>query len=73
MINLIDSSIHSYETRQSSRGDIYAEKQNTSHFGSSSIQYMGAKLWNELPLEVRNSASKFLFKRDLKVHLQNAM
>ena len=34
---------------------------------------MGVKRWNDLPLEIRSSTSKFLLKRKLKVHVQNAM
>ena len=69
----LNSSIHSYETRHSTRGDIYVEKKNTLQFGLRSIRYMGAKLWNDLPLEVRNSTSKFLFKRKLILYLQDTM
>ena len=69
----LNSSIHSYETRHSTRGDIYVEKKNTLQFGLRSIRYMGEKLWNDLPLEVRNSTSKFLFKRKLKLYLQDTM
>ena len=69
----LNSSIHSYETRHSARGDIYVEKKNTLQFGLRSIRYMGAKLRNDLPLEIRNSTSKFLFKRKLKFHSQNAI
>ena len=69
----LNSSIHSYETRHSTRGDIYVVEKNTLQFGLRSIRYMGAKLWNDLPLEVRNSTSKFLFKRKLKLYLQDTM
>ena len=58
----LNSSIHSYETRYSARGDIYVEKKNTLQFGLRSMRYMGAKLWNDLPLEIRNSNSKFYSK-----------
>ena len=69
----INSSIHSYYTRHSTHGDIYIEKKNTLQFGLRSIRCMGAKLWNDLPLEVRNSTSKFLFKRKVKLYLQDTM
>ena len=37
----LNSSIHSYETRHSTRGDIYVEKKNTLQFGLRSIRYLG--------------------------------
>ena len=69
----LNISVHHYETRQSFRGDIYLDKKNTLQFGLKSIRYMGAKLWNDLPAEIRDSTSKFLFKKNLKHHLLNAM
>ena len=69
----LKSSIHSYEARHSTHVDVYVDKKNILQFGLRYIQYMGAKLWNDLPLEIRNSSSKVLFKRMIKVDLQNAM
>ena len=45
------------------RGDLYLIGKNTLQYGLGSIRYMGAKLWNQLPGEVRNSSSKFLFRK----------
>ena len=50
-------SIHSYETCQSSCEDICVDKQNTLQFGLRYLRFMGATLWNELRLEIRNSTS----------------
>ena len=68
-----NSAIHSYTTRQSHRGDLYLIGKNTLQYGLGSIRYMGAKLWNQLPGEVRNSSSKFLFRKNLKKHLYTKM
>ena len=35
---------------------------NTVHFGKNSIKYYGAKLWNIIPTEIRNSSSLNTFK-----------
>ena len=68
-----NSVIHNYSTRQSHRGDLYLIGKNTLRYGLGSIRYMGAKLWNELPREVRFSSSKCLFRTKLKKHLYNTM
>ena len=42
---------------------------NSLQYGLKSIRYLGAKLWNALPVELRNAPSKILFKRKLKIYL----
>ena len=68
---LFCSSVHQYSTRQASQGDLYMSKKNSLQYGLKSIRYLGAKLWNALPLELRNVPSKPLFKTKLKIHLLN--
>ena len=46
---------------------------NSSLYGLKSIRYLGAKYWNELPAEIRNSSSKTVFKKKLKTYLINTM
>ena len=46
-------------------------KKSSLQFGLKSIRYLGAKLWNTLPMELRNAPSKILFKTRLKIHLLN--
>ena len=69
----LSSTVHSQATRQSCRNDLYLIRQNTLRYGLSSIPYMGAKLWNELPRDIRFSASKFLFKKSLQKYLLDIM
>ena len=57
------SPVHSHKTRQSNRGDIFMAQPNSSLDGLKSIRYLGAKLWNELPVEARNSSHRTLFKK----------
>ena len=68
---LLSSSVHQYSTRQASQGDLYMFKKNSLQYGLKSIRYHGAKLWNTLPLELRNAPTKIMFKTKLKIHLLN--
>ena len=56
---LLNSSVHSSETRQSSRGEKrICRKEEYASSWLSSLLYMGAKRWNDLLLEIRNFNSK---------------
>ena len=66
---LLSSSVHQYSTRQASQGDPYIIRKNSLQYGLKSIRYHGAKLWNTLPLELRNAPTKIMFKTKLKIHL----
>ena len=68
---LLSSSVHQYSTRQASQGDLYMFKKNSLQYGLKSIRYHGAKLWNTLPLELRNAPTKIMFKTKLKIYLLN--
>ena len=68
-----NSSVHNYNTRQSHRGDIVIVQTSSSLYGLKSIRYLGAKYWNELPAEIRNSSSKTVFKKKLKTYLIDTM
>ena len=60
------SAMHNYTTRQPHHGDLYLIGKNTLLYDMGSIRYLGAKLWNELPRELRNSSSKFAFRKIYK-------
>ena len=68
---LFSSSVHQYYTRQASHGDSYISRINSLQYGLKSIRYLGAKLWNSLPVELRNAPSKISFKKQLKIFLLN--
>ena len=36
-------------TRQSTRGNLFSERQHTIQYRIRSVQYSGAKLWNSIP------------------------
>ena len=65
---LFNSSVHQYSTRQASQGDLYLFRKNSVQYGLKSIRYLGAKLWNSLPVELRNVPSKVSFKSQLKIY-----
>ena len=69
----LNSTVHCHNTKQSTRGDLFLANINTAQYGLKSIRYLGAKLWNELPIALRTSPSKFTFKKSLKLHFLNAM
>ena len=69
----LNSTVHCHNTRQSTRGDVFLANINTSQYDLKSIRYLGAKLWNELPIAIRTSRSKFTFKKSLKFHFIDVM
>ena len=70
---LRDISLFLTHAQRSSSGDLFLANINTSQYGLKSIRYLGAKLWNELPIALRTSTAKFTFKKSLKLHFLNAM
>ena len=66
---LFCSSVHQYATRQASQGDLFMSQKNSLQYGLKSIRYLGAKLWNASPVELRNAPSKISFKAKLKIYL----
>ena len=69
----LSSTVHNHAMRQSCRNDLYMILKNTLRNGLGSIRYQGAKLWNELPREVRTSASRFIFNKELQKYLLEIM
>ena len=60
--------IHQISTRQAVRGDLFVEHRSTIQYGVRFIQYLGARIWNDFPLLIRNSPSMTNFKKTLKIH-----
>ena len=63
------SSVHRYDTRQASKGDIFMTQENTLQYGLRSVRYAGAKCWNNIPYVIKQSPSVTSFRRKLKIHL----
>ena len=62
----IIGSKHDIRTRQSTRGNLFLERQHTIQYGIRSVQYSGAKLWNSIPSEIRFSSTVKQFRTKLK-------
>ena len=63
------SDIHQYDTRQARKGDIFMTQENTLQYGLRSVRYAGAKSWNNIPFNIKQSPSAMSFRRRLKIHL----
>ena len=61
--------MHKYNTRQARKGDLFLTRKDTLQDGLNSIRCRGAKLWNEIPVELRNSHSKASFKTKVQLQL----
>ena len=60
------SDAHQHDTRQACKGDIFMTRHNTLQYGESSIRYTGAKSWNNIPFNIKQSPSVTSFRRQLK-------
>ena len=67
----LSNTVHSHQTRQAARGDIFQPIRNTFLYGLRSIKYIGAKLWNCIPTFIKVSASFNTFKSKLKEFVIN--
>ena len=56
---------HDYRTRSATNKDLLLPRAKTSLF-QHSFAYYGAKIWNQLPLNIRNSSSICTFKSNFK-------
>jgi hypothetical protein len=50
--------------------DIFLPKYRTTQ-GQKSVKYVGGKMWNNLPIHIKNSRSVVIFKTQCKLYLQN--
>ena len=63
------SDVHQRDTRQARKGDIFMTRHNTLQYGERSIRYTGAKSWNNIPFNIKQSPSVMSFCRQVKLHL----
>ena len=68
MISLLNSDVHGYFTNQSNRCEVFRNHKIRFRYGLRSILFMEAKTWNELPDTLKNSTSKFSFKKISKIY-----
>ena len=58
--------IHNHHTRFASHGNVFINFSRTTNYGLNSIQSLGSRLWNAIPVSIQNSVSKYTFRRNLK-------
>ena len=64
--------VHSFGTRQSRRGELFALRCNTTQYGLRSVHYSGVRLGNYLPTDIRNSVSLSSFRSKIKSYFLSA-
>ena len=64
----LSSEVHGYNTRLASRGDLFLSRKTIFQYGIRSIQYLGARLWNSIPILIRESPSQTILITKLKTH-----
>ena len=57
-----------YSTRSANVGGIFIPHRNLSK-GQEAISYAGARLWNEIPIEIKRAQTSETFKGELKGRL----
>ena len=63
-----NSSIHLFETRQSTRGDLFLSFKRPKSYGQRTVQHFGSKLWNALPFSICIEESLSVFRSKLIAH-----
>ena len=58
--------IHQHLKGQASKGNIFVARVNTTQYGVRSVKYTGAILWDTLPVFIRQSSTKNIFKKNLQ-------
>ena len=62
------TNVHCYNTRSAAHGDFFILQKTAlcTEYGLRSICFNGAKIWNSIPLEIRDASSVQTFKNNLK-------
>ena len=60
------SDIYHHNRRSASHGDFFLKRKNTLQYGLRSVCFNGAKIWNNIPLDTRNSPLVGNFKKKIK-------
>ena len=61
-----ESSIHSYNTRQSKSDNLFVKSVQTTQYGIRSLSYTGPKLWNSLSIDVKKIRPLSSFRQYIK-------
>ena len=65
------SCTHTYSTRSSMQKNLYLPHVRTTFYGLKSIKFLGPKIWNALPAQVKMSESYVSFSSKLKEYILN--
>ena len=72
----LNKDIHTHSTRTNYNEDLQESTNNlsipfgrTTHYGLKQIKVSGPKIWNSLPLDIRNIKSLIKFKNSVKNYL----
>jgi len=60
------SSVHPYYTRQSNNDNLCLNQVQTTQYGLRSLCFSGVKLWNSLPLDIKQITSFSRFRQNVK-------
>ena len=60
------SDIHHHNTRNASHGDFFLKRKNTLQCGLCSVCFNGAKIWNNISLDIQNAPSVGNLKKKIK-------
>ena len=60
---------HQYGTRQVIKSNIFLTQKNTLQYGLRSVRYCGAKCWNNIPVDIKQSPSVSSFRQKIKAFL----
>ena len=63
------SNVHSYNTRFSLQGNLYRASARTNRYGLKRVENEGAKLWNEIEINIRMKINLNMFKKTYKKFL----
>ena len=66
------SNVHSYNTRFSLQGNLYRASARTNRYGLKRVENEGAKLWNEIEINIRMKINLNIFKKAYKKFLLSA-
>ena len=68
LMDYFDLMNHMYRTRGRDKLMLRLPKCNTTH-GTFSISFIGAKLWNNLPINIKEEKTRSLFRKNLRIRL----
>ena len=72
---VINSERHNYQTRSNFNAvteiytrNLFVPSARTTNYGLKQIKVNGPRIWNELPVNIKNETSLFIFVKSIKKH-----